>query len=400
MRILFVSPFLPYPPVAGGHRQIWSWLTRLSKHHELAFVGFYEREAEEVNVAEVARHCAVTRVRLRQPTPHAYYSFAQVPRFVSEWYSAELAQDVQEVARDFQPEVVQFLHTNMGQYTKYVPGVPSVVTALDLAWVAHRRRIASLRGIERWSARWEWLRMLRYETALFARARHVITMSEHDAALVRAVARHDHVSAIPPGVDSPLFAPRERHPEPGRVLYLGHMEHFPNLDGLVWLYQEMWPIIIAGFPAARLVVAGSGAREELRRYAPEMLAAMERDPTIELAGFVLDLAAEMDRCALLAAPLRLGAGVRNKIIEAMAAGLPLVTTTLGAEGLAAQSGRHLLISDTPQAFAQSVVRLLGDSALQQALSQAGKELTQRDHDNDNLTEKLELALLQAAGIRA
>jgi len=397
MKILFVSPFLPYPPVAGGHRQIWTWLTRLSRDHEVAFVGFYERESESGSIAEIARHCVTTRTRLRQPTPHAYCSFAQAPRWVSEFHSDELARDLREVAAGFHPDVAQFLHTNMAQYRPCVNGAAAVVTALDIAFVSHRRRIAATTGLDRLHARFEWLRMLRHEAALFRRADHVIAVSDHDARIVRAVAKHNRITAVPPGVEREQLAPRERRPNPGGLLYVGHMEHFPNVDGLLYLYNDIWPAVRRESPAARLTIAGGGTREELARVAPETLARMERDSSVEIAGFVPDLTALMDGGAAMAAPLRLGSGVRNKVIEAMAAGLPVVTTSLGAEGLAVEHGREVLIADTAQAFARELVGLLKEARLQSQLSAAGRELVARDHDNDRIVKRLERALIRAAG---
>jgi len=235
---------------------------------------------------------------------------------------------------------------------------------------------------------------------MFARADGVVAVSERDADVIRAVARHDRVAAVPPGVDKAQLAPRERRPQPGRVLYVGHMEHYPNLDGLLYLYRDVWPHVRHARPNVKLIVAGGGTREELKRAAPETLARMERDATVEIAGFIPDLEAEMDRSAAMAAPLRLGSGVRNKVIEAMAAGLPVITTRLGAEGLAVESGRHLLIADEPAAFARELIRLLKDPHLQERLSKAGREVVARDHDNDRLVAHLEMALLHAIGERA
>jgi len=400
MRVLFVSPFLPYPPIAGGHRQVWTWLTHLSRNHETAFVGCYEREPEAANTAELAGRCAVTRTRLRQPTPHSYPSFAQAPRWVSEFWCDELARDISEVAADFRPDVVQFLHTNMGQYRRCVNGSATVMTALEIAFVAHRRRIAATTGIERLQSRLEWLRMLRHEAWLFRRADHVIAVSDRDASIVRAAAGHRRVTAVPPGVDREHLVPRPRRPEAGRVLYLGHMEHYPNLDGLLYLYRDIWPAVRKVVPTARLTIAGSGAREELARVAPDALAQMNRDASVEIAGFVPDLFSLVDSCAALAAPLRLGSGVRNKVIEAMAAGLPVMTTSLGAEGLAVEHERELLIADDPGEFARELVCLLRDNEHQRRLSAAGRELVAREHDNERLVKRLEHALMRAVGERA
>lgn len=399
MRILFVSPFLPYPPVAGGHAQIWGWLRRLTGEHEVAFVGFFEREAEAVGAEEIVRRCVETRVQLRRPTPHAYSSFAQLPRLVTEFFSEELAEDVGRVARSFRPDVVQFLASQMAQYRPYVEGAAVVATALDIAFVAHRRRIAASRGLARLQARLEWLRMLRYETRLFRGADHVVAVSDHDAEIIRMVARHRRVTAVPPGVDREQLAPRPRQPASGTVIYVGHMEHYPNLDGLLFLYREIWPRVRHSYPRAKLTVAGGRVREELAREAPDVLARMERDASVDLAGFIPDLRAAMDATAVMAAPLRLGSGVRNKVIEAMAAGLPVVTTRRGAEGLAVTHERELLIADQAEEFAQQTVRLLRNEQLQARLSEAARDLA-RDHDNDRLAKRLEHALARAAGARA
>ncbi len=400
MRILFVSPFLPYPPVAGGHAQIWSWLRRLAAEHELAFVGFCERETEAGGAEEIVRRCALTRIRLRCPTPHAYTSFAQVPRLVSEFFSEDLARDVAEVTRSFRPDVVQFLATQMAQYARFVGETPTVMTALDISSVAHRRAIAADQGIARQQARLEWLRMLRYETRAFHRAHHVIAVSARDAEIIRAVSGHARVTAVPPGADREQLVPRPRQPVPGSLIYVGHMEHYPNLDGLLFLYCEIWPRVRHAYPRAKLTVAGGRLREELARVAPDALAEMERDASVELAGFIPDLRAALDTAAVMAAPLRLGSGVRNKIIEAMAAGLPVVTTSRGAEGLAVAHDRELLIADGADDLARQMMRLLRDEQLQQRLAQAARELVARDHDNDRLARRLARALARAAGARA
>jgi glycosyltransferase involved in cell wall biosynthesis len=288
----------------------------------------------------------------------------------------------------------------MAQYQRFVTPTPAVVTALEIGFVAAARRITASTGFDRLRARCEWVRMLRYDAAVYRRADGVVAMSAPDAEAIRAVAPRAQIAAVPPGVDRATLAPRDRRPQPGRVLYLGLMEHYPNLDGLLFLYRDIWPLVRRGFPAAHLTIVGKGAREELSRVAPAVLLAMEADQTVELVGFVPDLPPVLDSHAVLAAPLRLGGGVRNKVIEAMAAGLPVVTTRRGAEGLSVRSGRELLIADTPVEIARQLVTVLRDEALQQRLAAAGRELAAREHDNDALAKRVEQALAQAAGVRA
>jgi glycosyltransferase involved in cell wall biosynthesis len=272
-----------------------------------------------------------------------------------------------------------------------------VVTALELTFLAYHRRIAAARGIERMQARLDWLRMLRFETAAFRRAGNAIAVSEREARIISTVAPRARVTAIPPGVDREQLVSRPRQPVAGHVLYLGHMEHLPNLDGLIFLYSDIWSRVRECYPSARLTIAGKGTREQLGRVSPDVLAAMEKDRSVDIAGFVPDLAGVMDSSAAMAAPLRLGSGVRNKVIEAMAAGLPVVTTRRGAEGLSVADDRELLLADDSESFARQLVRLLGDQDLQQRLSAAGRSLAAREHDNDQLAARLEKALAEAAG---
>jgi glycosyltransferase involved in cell wall biosynthesis len=393
-----VSQFLPYPPVAGGHAQIWGWLRRLSRKHELSLVGFYEREADAAGIDEIRRHCSEVRFRLRQATTHAHSSLAQLPLWVTEFYSRELADDLVAVSRSFRPQVVQFLTTNMAQYRRLVPDVPSIVTALEICFVAYRRRIAATGGVDRLRARLDWLRMLRYEARVFQSAGHVVSVSDSDSRIIKAVAPRARVATVPPGVDVDRYDRDGRRPRPGSVLYFGHMEHLPNLDGLIFLYRDIWPSVLRGYPEARLTVAGQGIQEELGRAAPELLSTMERDPSVELAGFLPDLRAAMWASAAMAAPLRLGAGVRNKVIEAMAAGLPVVTTERGAEGLPLKHGRNVLIANEPERFARELVRLLQDPDLQDRLAGTARELVLREYDNDRLAERLETVLTTTAEV--
>jgi glycosyltransferase involved in cell wall biosynthesis len=379
---------------------VWGWLRRLAASHDLAFVGLYERESDAMGAAEISRHCRLVRTRLRRATPGAYSTFAQMPNWVAEFFAEELGSDVAEAAAAFRPELVFFLSTNMAQYHRHARAVPAVVAALEIVFTAYARRIGAARGIERLRARCDWLRMLRYEAGVFRDADHVITVSEANAELVHGLAPDTDVTVVPPGVDRQKLSPRERRPVSGTVLFVGHMEHYPNLDGLLFLYREIWPLVRQQLPSARLVVCGTGAKEELARVAPAALSAIRADPTVELAGYVTDLQEAMDRSAVTVAPLRLGGGVRNKVIEALAAGLPVVTTSLGAEGLAVAHERQLLIADDAQSFARQLVRLLQDGDLQARLGRAGRELAARDHDNDMLAKRLERALVQTLGARA
>ena len=242
MKILFVSPFLPYPPVAGGHAEIWGWMKRLAARHELAFVGFYEREAEAENVAEVARLCVETRARLRQPTPHAYGSFAERAGVGQRVLLAPSGPRSVEVTESFQPDVVQYLSTNMAQYRR----TSRRAVGGDGAGDQLRRRTpgASRRSPGSHDCRRGWNGRGCCATRRGCCGRRRTSSDVEERSPHRAGGGATGGGDGRPARRRPGGArARARSPEPGRVLYLGHMEHYPNLDGLLYLYQDIWPLV-------------------------------------------------------------------------------------------------------------------------------------------------------------
>jgi glycosyltransferase involved in cell wall biosynthesis len=172
---------------------------------------------------------------------------------------------------------------------------------------------------------------------------------------------------IPNAADVEYYKPRATDPPPdGRtVVFFGHLSYFPNVDGVTYFIQEIWPRIVEVRPEARLKIIGG--------QAPRSLEELTR-PGIEFAGFVPDLRPHLAAAAAVVVPLRLGGGTRLKIVEAMAMGKPIVSTTLGAEGIEAVPGRDLLVEDQPAAFADAVNQLLADPHLVARLGQSARQL--------------------------
>ncbi len=210
----------------------------------------------------------------------------------------------------------------------------------------------------------------RAESRYVKLADHVLTVSEADR---REFSRHvdpSRITVIPTGVDSTYFRPAPGRERPGRIVFTGSMDWMPNEDGVAWFASEVWPLIRAEVPEAEFDVVGRRPSRRIQALA---------GPGVRVTGRVDDIRPYLDEAAVYVVPLRSGSGTRLKIFEAMAAGKPVVSTTVGAEGLPVEDSRNIVIRDSPDEFAASVVRLLRDAEERRRLGQAAREVIENGH---------------------
>jgi hypothetical protein len=206
----------------------------------------------------------------------------------------------------------------------------------------------------------------RRECAAYRNADAVVCVSDEDGRILEAAAGSLRWFTLSNVVAERHRSVRARDPE---LLFLGGFRLAPNCDGVLWFVNSIWPAIRAAVPAARLSVVGSHLPDELRDKL--------QVPGVEVVGYVPEVASSLDRAALMVAPLRYGSGMKNKVTEAMAASLAVVTTSAGAQGLDVVSGKHLEIADEPDTFARRVVELLGDPERAECIGRAGRDYISR-----------------------
>jgi glycosyltransferase involved in cell wall biosynthesis len=190
------------------------------------------------------------------------------------------------------------------------------------------------------------------------------------------------VDVVPNGVDVAYYAaavPPKK--SPATLFFVGWMRHAPNVDGLLYLLEKIFPRVVREIPNVRLVIVGAPISSTVRRAAL-------RWPSVELAGYVADVRPLLRSATLSVVPLRIGGGTRLKILESMAAGTAVVSTSIGCEGLAVEPGRHLLVGDGPEAFADSTVRALRDPALRAELEREALALVKARYDWTSIAETM------------
>jgi glycosyltransferase involved in cell wall biosynthesis len=246
----------------------------------------------------------------------------------------------------------------------------------------------------KWAAHWDLLRLRRFEASACRRADRVLVVSTRDAdAIVDLLDKEgsgDKVAVTPIGVDTDYFAPAVSATT-GPILSVGTMYWPPNVDAAQWFFAEILPLVRQAVPHAIFQIAGAKPTQSIRA-----LAAAQPD-VVTVTGTVPDVRPYMAACSVFVVPLRVGSGMRVKILTAMAMGLPIVSTTLGAEGIAVTSGENILIADTPVSFANAVIRILTDSALAEKLGQAARDLAVQRYSWNRVGQKL-LRVYQEIGV--
>jgi polysaccharide biosynthesis protein PslH len=216
---------------------------------------------------------------------------------------------------------------------------------------------------------------------------HVLTVSTDDENTVQQEFGVEKVSTLPTGVDTDFFTPAQEESQPGRQVFVGSMDWDPNEDGIIWFIREIYPRIRRTTPNATLSIVGRNPSPRLRAFAAG-------DPAIELTGWVSDVRPHVAKAEVVIVPLRVGGGTRIKIPEAMAMAKPVVSTTIGAEGLPFRDRHEIRLADKPQEFAQAVAELLSNASLQKSMGAAARETVVSKHGWEAVVDRLEDILKQ------
>jgi len=384
VRILIVTPYLASPGADGGCTVMFNSIKNLSARHEIVYLSF-ARQQDLVCLPQVAPYCVETvtvplpgGTDLSAPEKGLYLArrvLANVlslatftPVVVEKCKSRAMENEIRRAIERHRPDLVHVFFPQMAHYVEACAGVPAVMDTSDAALVGVFRRAMSARRI--WTKAYylmQWLFWVRYESRYFPRFGKVLTVTHQDAAALKMVLPDLDVYADAIAVDIEPVA----EPVPGparRIGFLASFGHQPNVDAALYFAGEILPLIRERAPDAEFVVAGKNP--------PAALLEM-KDAGVSCLGFVRDVPAFYGAVDLVVAPIRFGGGIKLKVLEAMACGKAVVTTSVGAEGIAGADDGALVVADDPQEFAGAVVSLLADPSGCAALGGRGRQLIER-----------------------
>jgi glycosyltransferase involved in cell wall biosynthesis len=431
MRVLFLTQVLPYPLDAGPRIKTWNVLRYLkARGYEIVLASFVRPE-EEQHVQAVLRICdevhavPIRRSRWLDIGHYAQSQLLNRPFVVQRDDLHAMHTLVREMLaqREF-----DYLHADQLSMAQYAFHGRRASGDRDSADPNASRPASAARGrrdgagptlvFDAHNAVWELLertrdtmspllkpvlgleahRVKRYEGELVRKFDYVLTVTEHDRQAMLAASLavdngHDRgaqpepcgpkILTIPIAVDTERLAVLPRPADSMNVLALGSLHYPPNADGVRWFAHEVFPLVKDQVPDATLTIVGKAPPRDLQELADR------HADSVTVTGYVERVEPYMEAAGLMVVPVRAGGGMRVRILEAFARGVPVVTTPVGLEGIEAQAGDEVLVSETPGAFASNVARLLSDRALQAGIATRARQLVERDYDWQTVLKRLD-----------
>ncbi len=390
MRILIISDYLPYPLIGGDRIRNYNLLRRVASRHEVSLVAFLEKPEDAEGVPHLQQFCAkveTASLQRRSPLVHLpgllRFFMEGKPLELKFLHSQELVGKIKQLVSIIDFDIVQ-IESRMGLYVEVLPQSRRFKSILMFQNFTSQQDGRVFTVERQWKVKIRSLLnsmvMKHWEPIYAEKFNRCTTVSEDDKQLLVKANPRLQVDVIPNGVDIEKYKPLPVNNSLPALLFIGNMGYPPCVDAVLYFCQEIFPHIRRSIGAVEFWIVGRDPRHEVLQL---------NGNGVHVTGRVDDVIPYYRQSAICVVPLRAGGGTRLKILEAMALGRPVVSTTIGCEGLDVCDGEHLLIADTPEQFAEKTVRLLTDQKLYQYISANGRQLVETRYDWDKIAGRLE-----------
>jgi sugar transferase (PEP-CTERM/EpsH1 system associated) len=384
MRILYLCHRIPYPPDKGEKIRAFHQIKALRARHEIDLFTLADNPADLRQQAPLRDECASVTVASVHPRLSRLrclpYLLTPVPLSIPYFRSTELRNAVRQALARRSYDRIFVYCSAMAQYVADTENIPIITDLVDIDSDKWTQYAAFTRFPFSAVYRREGKALRRYEQMVCARSSSVVVTTEREARLARQISPGEHVHVIPNGVDADYFRPSAVQPDEPVAGFTGDMSYFPNQKAVAYFAREVLPRIHRSLPAARFLIVGRNPSTTVRR-----LADLEG---VEVTGFVPDVRTHLARMRVFVAPFSIAAGIQNKILEAMASGVPVVATTRAAQGLAPETAAAVEIADDPATMAVKVLQLLHNPELAGEKGREGRRRVAAEYDWQRSLDRL------------
>lgn len=380
MRVLLLTQVLPFPPDSGPKIKTWNLLKFLASHHEVTLVSFV-RGDQRADVERLRPFCKtihtlpIRRDALSDVQALLRSLVTRQPWMMLRDDRTAMRKLINQIASETQFDIAHADQLNMAQYAQRLSNSHKVIDAHNALWLLYKRLAATMKaGPKKWLLERDWRLLKQYEGNICREFDAVLAVSDEDKlALQEACECPKEIIVIPIAIDTQELKPIDRQSNANHILHVGTMYWPPNIDGIEWFVDKVYPLIYAQKPEVVFDLVGA-------RPPQSLLELNKQDRGINVTGYVKDLSPYMQHAGVFIVPLRAGGGMRVKILEALAQSLPVVTTSIGCEGILVESSKHLLIADSPEQFSQAVLKILCDRTFADELGFHGRKLIEEQYD--------------------
>ena len=385
MKILFIAHSFPYPPNEGIKLMSYNLIKEFKKSgHEVILLSFIET-GEIKYIPMLTPFCSKIETvthKIRQDIKSRIVNtlFQQTPFFVTQFFVPEFAGKLKELAARHKPDVAHFDFIDTIMYIDYISGIPSLFFPHDaFSMYLHGNIAGESKILRKLYTYLQYRKTVRYEKLMLPKFDGTAVVSPKDKEWLQGIAGDSvDISVIPNGVDCEYYEPAKNKEEFPSLIFRGIMDFLPNVDAALYFAKEIFPMIKKEFPGIRFYIAGRNPVDEIKRLA---------DKNIIVTGYVEDMRMAMAKAAINVCPMRIGSGIKNKILESMAMEIPTVATAKACFGIDAQDDKNICIADAPEQFAKKVCDLLKNSQKRELIGKKARELVLNHYSWKQSAEK-------------
>lgn len=385
MKILMITPYLPYPLTSGGQIRSYNLIKNLSKKHKIILFSFIRSDEERKYIKHLKEFCADVKVFLKRPPWSLTSLFLSVvtvyPLVVCLYLKNSLKKEIETEIKKNEIDIIHaetfYVMPNIGKVQIPIILVEQTIEFLVYQHYTETVKISPLR----WLMNFDVMKIKYWERRFWQKASRVVAMSDADRQAMQTLIPNLAVNLVPNGVDNEFFLLKDHLPGKRKtILFVGNFKWLQNREAVSILVNKIWPYIKKRLRNTTLWIVGKFPTPEIAKYASD---------SIKVSSDIADIKDAYNKSDMLLAPINGPGGTRYKILESMASGLPVVTTPTGIEGLGAVDGKHALIGTTPSGLANQTIKILTDNVLYKTLVRNGRNLVVKQFNWQSITDKLD-----------
>jgi len=390
MKVLFVISQLPYPPDTGAKIRTFNLLKRVASDYEITLISFGREEKEKEKIEALRKFCK--RIILISEKKSKWTSFlcsiaGRLPYSIRRYYSSKMERLIKKLINSENFDLIHCDSLQMSFNLRSVNSIPKVLTEHNVESQIWQRWASEEKNfLKRYFIKGQYKKISCYEFEILKMFDCCIAVSEEDKKIIEENSQIKKVWVVPNGVDCDYFDPDKMKSlhlleKEFSLIFTGSLDWYPNQDALIYFFTEIYPLLKKRIPQISINIVGRNPSKSILKFA-------RRDNSINIVGRVEDIRPFIFASQIFVVPLRIGGGTRLKILEAMAMAKPVISTSVGAEGLGVTHEENIILADNPYEFASKILRLFEDKNLREKIGKNARQFVKEKYDWNIVAEKL------------
>lgn len=382
--ILLLSPFFPYPIRHGLQVKVLNTIKSLHKHYNIILLTFY-RDKKQLNyLPELKLYCKEIKPIKYKINRLSLFKKIIYPASIMKWfYNFDFKNCLLRILSDYPIDMILIESSFLIQYVRHIEGFPNVLVEHDPSILSFKNSFVRI-SENKLKRIFEWIKIRFYLNNMYRKFDKIFVFTKQDKNLLLRLNHSLNIRVVPIGIDLDYYSTKRSYKKDIDLLFIGSFFHYPNIDGVKFFLTKVYPILKSKIGKLNFKIVGSGVSKDKLKS----ILGINRDPNIEILGEVSDIRDYLYRTKVFVAPIRLGRGMKVKILEAMASGVPIVTTSNAIKGVKVRPGKDLLVADDPLSMVNNIIKLWQDERFAQLIARNAKKVAKSNYDNKQIKTEL------------